>query len=112
MDLQDLTDLHVTVIVQIKQRDWRLERVIQLSQGLEHGGCIDFVDRRRRYLRKLIFGLTEVQVGMPAELTAMLQVLPMKGGKKPTFHLGRILELMTFPGPDIEGLLSQIASIG
>src|SRR3954454_11526516 len=51
-------------------------------------------------------------MGNPALLSAREQERPVKRGEQPALHLGEIAELMSFGGPEVEGLLREIAGVG
>jgi hypothetical protein len=108
---QNLGDLVVRVVLQIKQGDRSLKSFVQLRQRRQHLRGVQAVDRGRCHHGQFGGGVFQFDVREARLLPARGKKFAVQGGEQPGFHFGDVAQLMAFACPDAERLLDKIARV-
>ena len=108
--VQNLGDLLVAVLLEIKERQRRTEGLVKLGEKL-HGTLAVHLSRRLAFTvirGELVVHIIQISLWKTGLSPRMAQVLAVKCGEKPGLCLGLILELVPLLGPDTISLLDKV----
>src|SRR4051812_21690562 len=111
-DVEDFGDVLVRAVFEVEQGQGSLVSVIHFGKGRKDLGAVGTVRATRRDRRQAFGKGVEFIVCKDALLASRLEKSPAQRGEQPGFAFGLVAELMAFGGPDVEGVLGEIASVG
>src|SRR6266481_4851933 len=111
-DFEDVRNLFIGKVLQIKEAERRSVWFLDLSEKLKHARCVKRANRFRRDGGQIFMSVDQLDMWKTHRPFADVQELPVQGGKQPRFDLAAISQLVAFGCPDIECLLGKIARVG